>query len=378
MKNIFSIIILIFLLSCHYDIFPQKSISGFTNVYKRIILIGDAGEPSVKDNEPVLVALNKIASEIEDSTIVVFLGDNIYPVGLTEIDDYNREEYERRINEQINSILNTNATGFFIPGNHDWNRGSKDGLDYIKRQYEYINLKGNQQVFFKPERGCPGPEYFDCGNNLRIIFLDTQWWLQDIKQRSSETDECEHSSENDVLAELSDLIIDEDKFIIICGHHPLNTFGKHGGQYSVKTHLFPLTEVNNYLYVPLPIIGSLFVLIKNMGISKQDISNPTYKKMVRSIESIIQNRSGIVYASGHDHALQVLRGVKDNLYLVSGAGIYDLVDDYVGAGDETLFADNVPGFFILDFLSDGRIRLSAIQVTDRSGNTKTVYELYTK
>lgn len=379
MSKKYSVIFFIsFLLVLNSNLLPQSEINEIVEVNKRIILIGDAGEPSIKDKEPVLIALTRMASQVADSTVVVFLGDNIYPIGLTDVNDPNRKEYERRIDEQINSILSTTAKGFFIPGNHDWNRGKKDGLDYIKRQFEYVNENGNQQVFFKPERGCPGPEYFDFGNNLRIIFIDTQWWLQNKNNRSSEEDNCEYKVELDIVHRISELIEDESKFIILCGHHPLKTFGRHGGQYSVKTHFFPLTEVNNNLYIPLPIIGSLFVLTKNLGISKQDISNPTYMRMVQSIESVLKKRSGIVYASGHEHALQAIKGINDNLYLVSGAGIFDLVDDFVGEGIGTLYADNVPGFFMLDFLSDSRIKLSAVKVIDRQGCTTITFQMTTK
>ncbi len=377
MKRIFLPFLVVISLSFQ-NVLSQSVGTDNSFIAKRIILIGDAGEPSMKEKEPVLAALEQMASEIKDSTVVVFLGDNIYPIGLTDEFDPNRKEYERRIDEQINSILKTNAKGFFIPGNHDWNRGKKDGMDYIIRQYEYVREKGKQRVGFKPERGCPGPEYFDFGNDLRIIFIDTQWWLQNTNYRSPETDDCNFKNEKDILDELSLLIADDTRFIVLCGHHPLKTFGRHGGKYSINTHLFPLTELNNNLYLPLPVIGSLFVLLKNMGISVQDVSNQAYKKMVRSIESVIKNRAGIVYASGHDHALQAIRGITNNLYLVSGAGIYDLVDDYVGKGNETIYADNVPGFFMLDFLSDGRIRLSAVKVIDRQGSTAITFEMFTK
>jgi len=377
MKRIFIAFILLVILSSQ-NVLSQSTRTDHSVITKRIILIGDTGEPSIKEKEPVLVALQQMASEIKDSTVVVFLGDNIYPIGLTELNNPNRKEYERRIDEQINAVINSNAKGFFIPGNHDWNRGKSDGIEYVKRQYEYMTEKGIGRVFFEPKNGCPGPEYFDFGSDVRLIFLDTQWWLQDKNSRTSHTDDCEINSEEQILEALSELIKDEEKFIVISAHHPLKTFGKHGGNYSWKTHLFPLTGVNKNLYIPLPVIGSVFVMIKNLGVSKQDLSNPVYSGMIKSIESVLKQRRGLVYASGHDHALQAIRGVNDNLYLVSGAGIYDLVDDYVGTGSETIFADNVPGFFILDFLSDGKIRLSAVRVIDRLGNTATAFEMLTK
>jgi hypothetical protein len=377
MKRIILTYIIVALLGCQ-NLLSQSTGTNHSVITKRIILIGDAGEPSLKEKEPVLVALQRMASEIKDSSVVIFLGDNIYPIGLTEENNSKRIEYERRIDEQIDAVVSSMATGFFIPGNHDWNRGKPDGIEYIKRQYEYVTEKTVNKVFFKPKNGFPGPEYFDFGNNLRIIFLDTQWWLQNEDSRTSSSDDCDINSEEEIITELSKLIEDENKFIIITGHHPLISYGRHGGNYSFVTHLFPLTELNKNLYLPLPIIGSMFVFIKNLGISVQDISNLTYKSMIRRIESVIQKRKGIIYASGHDHALQALRGNNDNLYIVSGAGIFDLVDDHVGYGDETLYADNVPGFFMLDFLADGRIKLSAIQVLDRQGNIRTSFEINTK
>lgn len=377
MKRIILAYIIVALLGCQ-NLLSQSTGTNHSVITKRIILIGDAGEPSLKEKEPVLVALQRMASEIKDSSVVIFLGDNIYPIGLTEENNSKRKEYERRIDEQIDAVVSSMATGFFIPGNHDWNRGKPDGIEYIKRQYEYVSEKTANKVFFRPKNGCPGPEYFDFGNNLRIIFLDTQWWLQSVSSRTHNEYDCDINSEEKIITELSKLIEDENKFIVIAGHHPLKSYGRHGGSYSLTTHLFPLTEINKNLYLPLPIIGSMFVFIKNLGISVQDISNLTYQSMIRRIESVIEKRKGIIYASGHDHALQALRGNNDNLYIVSGAGIFDLVDDHVGYGDEILYADNVPGFFMLDFLADGRIKLSAIQVLDRQGNTRTSFEISTK
>lgn len=357
--------------------YAQSEIVTNNRIAKRIILIGDAGDPK-KGNEPVLIALKELSSEIKDSTVIIFLGDNIYPIGLTDNDHPNRKEYEGRIDEQIDAVIKSNSKAFFIPGNHDWNRGKNDGIEYVKRQYEYVLSRDNKNISFKPENGCPGPEYYDFGDNIRIIFLDTQWWLQDKNFRTSETDDCEINSEEMIIDVLSALIEDENKFIIIAAHHPLKSFGKHGGNYSLTTHLFPLTEVNRNLFLPLPVIGSVYTYIKKLGISRQDLSNPIYRNMINKIESVLKSRNGIVYASGHEHALQIIRGINDNLYLVSGAGIFDKVDDFVGIVDQTLFAENSPGFFMLDFFEDGKIRLSAVVVTGSSGSTKIKFELLSK
>src|SRR5690606_40732951 len=56
---------------------PDTSLIDF-----RILLIGDAGEPSLDYREPVLDAMEKQAMIIPEKTLNIFLGDNIYPFGL--------------------------------------------------------------------------------------------------------------------------------------------------------------------------------------------------------------------------------------------------------------------------------------------------------
>jgi hypothetical protein len=129
-----------------------------TTISYRIILIGDAGEPAKDIKEPVLQALKNEASINPDSTLIIFLGDNIYSNGLPSEDDPDRKEYERRIDEQINTIVEAGAHGIFIPGNHDWAQGNDECWERIVRQAEYVNGKENDNVKFLPVKGCPGPE----------------------------------------------------------------------------------------------------------------------------------------------------------------------------------------------------------------------------
>ena len=113
------------------------------NISYKIILIGDAGEPSKEFKEPVLQALISEASEIPESTLVIFLGDNVYSNGLPAEDDPERKEHERKINEQIDAVVEAGAEGIFIPGNHDWAQGNDDCWERIIRQAEYVNEKKN-------------------------------------------------------------------------------------------------------------------------------------------------------------------------------------------------------------------------------------------
>ncbi len=144
----------------------------------------------------------------------------------------------------------------------------------------------------------------------------------------------------------------DGRFVIVADHHPLNSYGPHGGFFSWKDHLFPLTNLNKYLFIPLPIIGSLYPLSRNLGISRQDLSNPVYKNMVDKIRKIIDNDSNLVFVSGHEHSLQILKG-KGNYYLISGFGTSEH-HEKLSYGKKTIFAGRYPGFMEINVFNSGK------------------------
>ncbi len=344
----------------------------------RVILIGDAGEPAKDIKEPVLVALEEIGSFKPDSTLIVFLGDNIYPNGLPNENESEREEYERRLREQIDAVVNANAHGIFIPGNHDWRQGNEGGLERIKNQADYILNYGYNKVTFSPLNGCPGPTVLDFSSKIRLIVLDTQWWFQDKNERPGESDKlCQQWSDESILTALDSILHSSiDKQVVIAAHHPLKTYGPHGGYFGWKDHIFPLRNLNEALWIPLPIIGSLYPLVRGSGVSSQDLTSDEYQKLKDDLESILKQHSGVVFASGHEHALQILQGVNDNVYVVSGSGIWGHVEESLTEGDDTIFAGQHEGFIILDYFFDGRIKLSAIKVLNKAGDSQNVFSIW--
>ena len=117
----------------------------------------------------------------------------------------------------------------------------------------------------------------------------------------------------------------------------------------------------------MPIIGSLYPLVRGSGVSSQDLTSDEYQKLKDDLESILKQHSGVVFASGHEHALQILEGVNDNVYVVSGSGIWGHVEESLTEGEDTIFAGQHEGFIILDYFSDGKIKLSAIKVLNKAG-----------
>jgi hypothetical protein len=81
-----------------------------------------------------------------------------------------------------------------------------------------------------------------------------------------------------------------------------------------------------------------------------------------------------VYASGHEHNLQVLAGGPARLELVSGGGIFDH-HGRAAVVRGTLFARNASGFARLDVPPSGRARLAVLEV-DGSGSSREVFSTW--
>jgi len=328
--------------------FPEEN-----NLRIRLLFIGDAG--NTRENDPVLSKLIDWASKIPEKTTVVFLGDNIYPAGMPDKEDSERGEAERRILAQIEVIKKSRARGFFIPGNHDWKRG----LTGLIRQEDFVKQELGGDNTFLPTAGCPGPIKIDL-ENIRIIVMDTCFWLN---KKLKPKDGCPHKDLDASLSTLRTLLeTSGERHIVFIGHAPLDTHGAHGGFFDWKDHLFPLTYIKNWLWIPLPAIGSLYPLIRwNVAGYNEDLSSSVYKKMVKQLKEVFAVRKPLIYAAGHEHSLQVLEGGEAAGYiLVSGAGSISKLSS-VRHGNNTLFAHLHIGFMSVDFWKDGSVWIYVVE-----------------
>jgi hypothetical protein len=332
-----------------------------------LFLIGDAGSKAY-DGEPVLQELSRQSDSLRQvKQFVVFLGDNVYPRGVPPVGHPTRDDAERKIAAQVLAIRKGGAQGFLVPGNHDWDRQGRDGWNSIRRQDSLVTEFGGEDVRLLPHGGCPGPEVVDVGTHLRLIALDSEWWIHNDVRPYGPDAPCATHTEQEVTDSLLGAIRDKgDRYAIVVQHHPLVSGGEHGGAFTVSDHIFPLRNVESWLWLPLPVIGSLYPLARRMGWSNQDISGRKYQMMVRAFERVFAKYPPLAVASGHDHDLQVIRGgppeiTRAGYQLVSGAGILGhsgLVRKVKGS----LFERDAAGFMRLDFTLDGRVRLSVTTV----------------
>ena len=174
-----------------------------------LYLIGDAGAPDLRA-EPVLSALRTDLSRDPARSFAVFLGDNIYPRGLPAPGAPARAEAERRIDAELEAARGAGLRTLFVPGNHDWDRHGADGWNAIQRQARYVEAKG---ALFLPQGGLPGPAIQDVGEHLRLVVLDTQWWLHNGPKPPA--------PQKEVLAALHAAVADAgDRRVVVLSHHP--------------------------------------------------------------------------------------------------------------------------------------------------------------
>ncbi|MGH7530280.1 MAG: metallophosphoesterase, partial [Gemmatimonadales bacterium] len=337
-------------------------------------LVGDAGEPAAPPaREPVLAAL-EAAAVAAPNPIVVFLGDNIYPRGMPDTAAPERAEAERRLGEQLRVTRASGARGIFVPGNHDWDKHGRDGWAAIRRAEAFIAAAGAGAVLL-PGEGCPGPAVVDLGATVRLVALDTQWWLHDGPKPQHPASSCPADAPDEVVAALASALRDSaGRLVVVVGHHPLRTGGPHGGYFSWDAHIFPLRAVKPWLWIPLPLIGSIYPIARANGISSQDASSAAYGRMRAALGRGFAAAPPLVYAAGHEHALQVIGGSAARYLLVSGGGTFGHTSA-ITALDSTRFARRASGFMRIDVLRDRRARL-AVTVVDAAGNRTEAFSLW--
>ncbi len=316
-----------------------------------VFLIGDAGEISIDQVAYKDTLLYELAHSAT-STSVIFLGDNIYPNGMLPKTDLNRNKAESILASQIKLIENrvNQSNIYFLPGNHDWAQGKKNGLQHILLQQQWFDSLNDSRIMMLPRNGCPGPVEVSLSNNITLVILDTQWQLHKWDKPEGKYSTCQARTFDETISQLQTILQrNKHKRVIVAAHHPVMTYGEHGGVYLLKQHIFPLTDLNPKLYIPLPVIGSIYVLYRKLYGHRQDIANSKYKSLRRSLMKVLEQYPGIIYASGHDHSLQYI--FKDKVhYIVSGAGVKTSV---VRKKGYSKFAAAKRGFVKLSYNKNG-------------------------
>ncbi|WP_128543643.1 metallophosphoesterase [Larkinella soli] len=346
MKHLYSFLFLLILLPA----WGVAQTGGYT-----VFLLGDAGEPRPKD-DPILKTLQTQLSRAGRNSSLIFLGDNVYESGLPDSAEIGRDEAEGRLREQLSLLERFPGRAFMIPGNHDWHKGGRLGWQRIKNQERFVSTVLRRDDVFFPKGGCPGPVEVSLNPGLTLILIDTQWWLHPWDKPGEESD-CEAKDLSSFLLLLDDALErNRGRRVILAGHHPMFSHGSHGGHFVFRDHLFPLINKIDWLYFPLPVVGSIYPLYRSWIGSIQDIPNPKYKLLRNGIVALLKKNRNVLYVNGHDHNEQLI--LQDSTYyLTSGSGSKSTP---VKKGRNSLFASREKGFARLDVCENGTVKISFI------------------
>jgi hypothetical protein len=368
------------LAGCSHDLFsdfnPPVVCRTDSPVQSSVFLVGDSGAPQLPTRgsegpdalvDPLLLHLRAdVAAQSEklgpERTGVVFLGDNVYPAGLPPAGAKDRAEKERVLVAQIAAV--GRARGLFTLGNHDWNQGKQDGWQRAMAQVEYLGAQGDR-ISVHPGGACPGPEVVDFGEQIRFVFFDLWATIYQQDTNNAHQAHCPMLAGDGRLIAAVNRILDETtpRRTVVVTHAPLLTGGPHGGYFPWHEHIFPLRVFQRDLWIPLPIIGSIFPIARMLGVTDVDVMGPRYRAYIAGTRQTLRPGNPALVAAGHEHSLQIHIDPAGVYHAVSGAGSIGKVD-YVRRMPSDLMSLAAPGYMRLDSYPDGKLRLLVIALDD--------------
>ena len=336
-----SLLALVALASCRHQVKLEELPPA--DIETTLFLIGDAGEPDPREVGPPLDSLTVQAAAAPEKSIILFLGDNVYPAGIPEEGAAEWADARRRLEAQVRAVP-TGARGIFVPGNHDWSNSGPFGLYAVRLQERVIaGMSRGQNVRLLPGNGCPGPVPLDVGR-LRLVLLDTQWWLHGFIVRDSVSN-CPTNTVAAITSALRTQVrpAGDARIVVVAAHHPLITGGEHG----------------SYCGVTGP--------FRRFGGRSQDIMSSANRTMRDSLRAAFAGRPPLTFVAGHDHSLQVLRGGDEVDYLlVSGAGAPSKVSCAVRMRESYYVSARSAGFMRLDIMKGKGVLLRVFRYPGRS------------
>ncbi len=313
---------------------------GIDSIDQVVYLIGNTSSGGIKESH--LVLLQKYLDAEENQYSVINLGD------------FRESSQSGKLEPDPGNILNSlkpthNGRVFYIPGDEDW-----------------VNTEKTRNSL--PRNGCPGPEIEDISPHLRIIAINTGWWLHFENISESPGADCRNITREEFIENLEEAIEDADgRNILIVGHNPVVSAGIYGGHMTVREHLFPFADQGKW--IPLPVLGSFYAAYRQNVGTVRDMSSINYQAFISQMSGIMSKNPGLIYASAHDYNLQLL-DFEQGYQVVSGS-----INDkrHVGKEQGALFSSADYGFAKITYYNSGKTEIGFY-----SFGTNEPIELYSR
>lgn len=336
-----------FLFSCAtYSVQKGKNLQELQNTSLKtendfkVFLVGDAGNADEPQAQNTLDFIKNKLDSANKNSMLLFLGDNIYPLGMPKEDEKDYPLAKQKLENQLAITKNFKGKTLVIPGNHDWYHGVKG----LKAQEEFVKSYLNDKKAFLPKNSCPIDD-INLTKDIKLIIIDSEWALINWDKYPGINKGCDIKTREDLYTEFKDLIIkNQDKRIIVALHHPVISSGVHAGFNSAKSHLSSFQGK-----LPIPGVASLInVLRSSSGASMEDITNKHYADFAGRIKSIIQDKENVILVSGHDHNLQY-HSNRNFRQIISGAASKTDPSTIINKTD---FSYGGSGFAVLNLRKD--------------------------
>lgn len=319
-------------------------------IERRLILIGDAGEINTEQEILIPAAAELV---LPDKTKAYFLGDNIYPTGMG-LDDSSRLQSAAILRSQFEPFRQRGVPVYFMAGNHDWDKSGRDGFAKIKALETYIHDLADNGLRFVPSAGNLGPFVELLTDSIVTVIYDSEFWL--FPHHDSARSKYIAQQKEQFLTIL-DSVAEEhrEKKLLVMSHHPMRSYGEHSLRFSVTDHIFPLRKIWRGLYIPLPILGSVYPLLRSTVFrTAEDLKHPCYRELIESVTDVLSDHPRVLYISGHDHGLQLIQdGTFTQVVSGSGAKTSD-----IRTASDLRYRFGQQGFTVMDFLTNGETKVS--------------------
>ncbi|WGF92235.1 phosphoesterase [Aequorivita marisscotiae] len=320
-------------------------------INKTFFLIGNTGQEGDEVSNSVKSLQNYISENNSKDSYIIFLGNSFYPAGMPPKDEAAKQQAKKSMQLQIDALKDFKGKVVVLPGNRDW----KGGVDGLELEEDFLKSQFNDADVLQPNNGCP-IESIDINDDVHLIALDTQWFLEDWDTNSKMNDKCQIKTRERLFIEIEgELKKNATKTIVFAMYHPLITYGEHGGKY-------PLIHKDFFSTFIKP--------VKSLGaISKQDRYNERYNNLMQRLQVLTKDIKRLVFVSGHDKSLQYNEeGSVKQIVAGSGSGA-----TAAALGQFSKFSYGHEGFARLDVSKKGATQVTFYKAGPDGGYSSVYY-----